>query len=127
MTKNWLLSFKPPEADQKYSPLGQGISLCGKGEEELCGEKLKCGDKWFRGTQAKKYIIPSEPKHAYCYRHGEVNDKAYDVIDRSDESIETVDLFGQHINYTMLTSCTDPTDGTPGRGQYFAELNYWIK
>ena len=112
--------------NQKYSPLGQGISLCGKGEEELCGEKLKCGDKWFRGTQAKKYIIPSEPKHAYCYRHGEVNDKAYDVIDRSDESIETVDLFGHHINYTMLTSCTDK-DGTPGREKYFAELNYWIK
>ena len=91
-----------------------GVNFCDR-DEEICGEDLRC----FSGVL--KQNISSVPARSYCYDtiDRNVNDHAYDFIDRIDENISQIQdtAYRPNINYTALTTCNgEDIDGRPTPG-----------
>ena len=118
-----------PDMCVYWSGLCRGVSFC-DGDEEICGEDLRCPGNDVYAT-VTKHTMPTEPVRSYCFGFSSDadliaigfdhtfggmarNDLRYDNIDRSDEDVSQVDDFGrQKINYTALEFCTDKELNNP--------------
>ena len=115
-----------PDKCVYWSGLCRGVSFC-DGDEEICGEDLRCPKKGERDN-ITKYTMATDPPRSYCFGIGNgntsdagtaigeehmygglvKNDYRYDNIDRSDEDISQLDEVGRpNINYAAFQPCTE--------------------
>ena len=124
LTSQYLGSFTHYSCPDKciyWSGLCRGVSFC-DGDEEICGEDLRCPEERLSG-HITKHTMSTDPPRSYCFGFEDPfwgagwasifgglleNNGKYDNIDRSDEDITQVDETSQtSINYQALTQCTD--------------------
>ena len=121
--------YSCPDKCIYWSGLCRGVSFC-EGDEEICGEDLRCPSKEVWGDSfvpVQKHLMPTNPVRSYCFGSDNndngigtdfgndhlfgglaKNDGRYDNIDRSDEDISQSDEVGRpNINYTALEPCTE--------------------
>ena len=72
-----------PDKCIPWSDMCQGVSFC-DGDEEVCGEELRCPQTTHDGTEVEKHTISTVPARSFCTDPFLENckEKSYDLIDR---------------------------------------------